>query len=314
MKALVIPTIREDSIKRFLEEWDATRIWDVVIVVEDNPEKSFCIDTDCHVSWKEIDEDLGDDAWIISRRDSAIRSYGFLLAHRLGADYIFTLDDDCYPLYEGEDFVKQHLEAFQGTPKWTELIPGLRTRGLPYENKGVLEDVVLNVGLWTNIPDLDAIQMFLRENEVGGFWPKAESRVIPAGQYFPLCGMNFAFHRSITPLAYFALMGNESPYRRFDDIWFGVIAKRVCDHLGLRMTCGTPFVHHDKASNRFDNLIKEAPGIKANETFWKHVEDVDLTRDTPKGCVEQIGLELIENEDRYISRLGQALLVWSKLF
>jgi len=41
-------------------------------------------------------------------------------------------------------------------------------------------------------------------------------------------------------------MGEGQPYRRFDDIWFGVIAKRICDHLGWSIAVGDPHVHHGR--------------------------------------------------------------------
>lgn len=66
--------------------------------MEDNPERSFALPSDVrHVSWKEIDADLGKDAWIVPRRTDAVRNYGFLLAAREKPDMIVTLDDDCYP-------------------------------------------------------------------------------------------------------------------------------------------------------------------------------------------------------------------------
>ena len=44
MRALVVPTIRLASIKNFLDLWNPIKDWDVTIVVEDNPEKTFDID------------------------------------------------------------------------------------------------------------------------------------------------------------------------------------------------------------------------------------------------------------------------------
>ena len=38
----------------------------------------------------------------------------------------------------------------------------------------------------------------------------------------------------------------------------------ICDHLGLGVKSGLPYVHHSKASNPFTNLRKEYKGI-----FWQ---------------------------------------------
>ena len=308
--ALVVPSNRQNSIREFLNAWKAadTR-WDSIIVVEDNPERTFDIDVDHHVSWKEIEADLKEDKWIISRRDSAIRSYGFLLAHRQGADYIFTLDDDCLPV--NNRFVEDHLLNFTDTPRWVESIPGQRTRGLPYFNMGKSNKVALSVGLWCGVPDFDSVQVL---SQVPPPRDLPGARVMPSGQYFPLCGMNFCMRREITPLCYFPLQGEGYPYRRFDDIWFGVIAKKVIDHLRLQVVVGTPYICHSKASDPMVNLVKEAPGIAANEHFWEVIDEIELTGDDPVSCMYNVANGLIPQKDEYLAKLGQAIFRWSGLF
>lgn len=313
--ALVVPTIRESSINEFLEIWQSIHgaTWDHIVIVEDNPNKTFDLwsATDkLHLSWEDIENDLGENSWIISRRDSAIRSYGFWKAWQLGADIIYTLDDDCFPA-KGHDFVKQHLHNLTNTSKWCESVLGYRTRGLPYHNMGTMDNVMFSMGFWEGVPDLDAIHM-LTDHLGKPQFPK--TRVMPRGQYFPFCGMNFAFKREVAPLTYFPLMGRDSPYGRFDDIWFGVICKKICDHLDFAITVGEPHIHHSKASNAFVNLVKEAPGIKANETFWESVDIIGLRASTPADCMCEIGVALMENSDQYLAKIGKALTVWSGLF
>jgi reversibly glycosylated polypeptide/UDP-arabinopyranose mutase len=314
--ALVVPTIRENSIKEFLNDWDLIgEFWDEIIVVEDNPKKSFDIrDVSHHVSWAEIVDDLGDDAWIMSRRDSSIRSYGFLMAYRLGADYIFTMDDDCRPMpvrTMDNSFVWRHMENMTNTPRWIESIPGQRTRGLPYKNKGVAKNVVMSVGLWEGNPDFDAIQTLSGESQD---LVLPETRVMSLGQYVPICGMNLGFHRDITSLLYFTLQGEGYPYRRFDDIWMGVICKKICDHLGLMITIGKPYIMHSKASDPFVNLVKEAPGVKFHEEFWEMIDSVGLTKKYPASCMIELGAALEKMPDPYVSKLGRAIQIWGSYF
>lgn len=311
MKILVVPTIRENSIKSFLNAWKDKADWDEIIVVEDNPEKTFKIDVESHYSWKEIEENLKDDAWIISKKDSAIRSFGFLLAYLKGADFIFSLDDDCYPVEN--DFCKKHIENLNSTPKWTESILGTRTRGVPYKNFGTLENVVLNMGLWKGVPDFDSIQS-LATNLPTDFEPNQKERIIPIGQYFPLCGMNFSFKREVAVLSYFAPMGKNSPYHRFDDIWFGIIFKKICDHCNLLVRCGEPYVWHSRASNSFANLKKEAPGIEMNENFWEIIDKIKIVAKTPKECLNEIAIALQNMENSYLQNYGKALNVWAGWF
>ena len=315
MNVLVVPTIREKCIIEFIEAWEMSEHWDEVVVIEDNPEKSFDVNLRHHYSWKEIEETLGEQAWIISRRDSSIRSFGFLMAYRLGAKFIFTLDDDCYPsrskgLHESY-LVAEHIKNLTETPRWVPSVPGQRTRGLPYKNFGKAQNVMLSVGLWEGTPDFDAIQTLSGQSQELNL---PETRVMPIGQYFPICGMNLAFRREFTPLTYFMLQGDGYPYRRFDDIWFGVVAKKICDHLGWMITCGKPYVCHTKASDPFVNLVKEAPGVKHNEHFWELIDSIPLTKRTPADCMSEIGAYLETQDDEYHKRLGLAIRTWAGLY
>lgn len=315
--ALVIPTIREASIHKCLEEWDLLGyMWDNIIVVEDNPTKTFKLPSSYswpnteHYSWADINSDLDDDAWIISHHDSAIRSYGFLKAYQTGADYIFTIDDDCLP-FSGCDFVRDHIQNLELTPRWVESIPNQRTRGLPYKNKGTSNNVMLSVGLWKGNPDFDSVQILSGISEIVTL---PETRVLSIGQYTPICGMNMAFKREITPLCYFALSGDGVPYGRFDDIWFGVICKKICDHLGFMITCGKPYVVHSKVSDVFVNLVKEAPGIAYHESFWETIHDIPLTSKTPVGCMFEVGNGLMKLPNEYAKKFGSAITIWAGLF
>jgi len=280
------------------------------LVVEDGPDKSPGIETDHHFCWRDIDNDLGQNAWIISRQDSAIRSYGFWKAHTLGAHFVLTLDDDCRPV--SSHWVDEHVANITGSiPRWCNSA-GQRTRGMPYDNCGSIA-AAISCGLWQGVPDFDAVQS-LAFGVPEDFMPPRGTRIIPAGQFFPLCGMNLAFTRAAAPLMYFPLMGKNSPFCRFDDIWCGVIAKHICDHLQLRIACGEPFVQHIRASNVFTNLMKEAPGIAANEHFWRTIADIQLMSDSPTGCMNEVGSALLENRDAYTSRLGTAIGLWAELF
>jgi hypothetical protein len=77
VRVLVIPSNREKYLCEFLAAWEGKGGWDSVIVVEDGPTKTFG-----NYSWAEIAKECGDDAWIFSRKDSAIRAFGFLMAWR----------------------------------------------------------------------------------------------------------------------------------------------------------------------------------------------------------------------------------------
>lgn len=312
MDILIVPSIRESCIKDFIKAWNPTKHWDHVIVVEDNPNCTFDLDKNIqHVCWDDIKQDLQEDNWIISHRDSAIKCYGTYLAYKIGANYIYLLDDDCYPCEDIDEFIYNHKKNLEWH-RWTESVPGCRTRGFPYANKGLLNNVVLNHGLWNVNPDLDACQSLVDLEWDGDV--NCKQFLIPQGQYFPMCAMNVCFRKNVAPLMYFPLMGESQPYRRFDDIWCGVIMKKICDHLRFHVSCGGPLINHIKASDPFVNLVKEAPGISTNEWFWEKIDIIELTEKTPILCMIELGKKLQSDKDSYISKLGEAIQTWSHLF
>ena len=319
---IVIPTIRDLS---FLKEWKKQFANVRIIVCEDRPQKSIKIPKVGkeihHYSWQEIDDDLGKDSWTIPRKVSAIRNYGFLKAHQMGADIIITLDDDCYPV-KNHDLIKLHSQNLSlKTPlKWTNTYPDARhmyTRGMPYLNRQQAS-VMLSHGLWTNVLDHDGPTHLQNLNFKAGF---AEHflQIITQGTYYPMCSMNLAFRREITPLMYFPLMGedikgNKWGYDRFDDIWAGIFSKKIMDHLGYSVVNGAPFVEHRKASNPFKNLIKEAGGIEINEQLWQAVDKVELTTNTTLESYHELIEKVDFPKNEYFKNLKKAIPIWISLF
>jgi hypothetical protein len=115
---------------------------------------------------------------------------------------------------------------------------------------------------------------------------------------------------------YFPPMGQGSPYARFDDIWAGLVVQRICRHLRLSIVCGHPVVEHRRASNPFANLVKEAPGIGANESMWAVIDEVPLSGRDPLTCMREMGAALRDHAsgDDYLRRWGSAILEWCRLF
>ena len=115
------------------------------------------------------------------------------------------------------------------------------------------------------------------------------------------------------------------PFDRFGDIWSGIIAKRICDHLGWAVGTGTPYIHHDRASDPFKNLRKEANGIELNETFWERVHAVELpdraaldgAEDPAAACYRSVARVIGtwgDEHSAYWAHLGRAMARWADLF
>lgn len=313
---VVVPTIRADCMEAFLEAWEdefAGRVR--VLVIEDNPERSFDLgerDWVEHFAWAEIDADLGADSWIIPRRSDCVRSYGYLQALRRQPELVITLDDDCYP--HSESFVERHrgrLREPVWEDAWTNTLDGATPRGVPYQELRRSRDCMLSHGLWTEVADFDALTQLARGRGDAPEFSLAE-RVVPSGRYFPMCGMNLAFRPELIPALYFLLMGREHAYDRFGDIWAGLFAKKICDHLGWAVRSGEPFVEHRRASNVWSNLAKEVPGLPLNEQLWQVVDGVQLTGSDAGSCYRQLAEALAASGwgGDYGQQLSDAMSLW----
>jgi len=320
---VVVPTIREECIQAFLDQWqpEFARPNVHVIVVEDNPKRTFGIETPIrttHLCWQQIEAELGSRAWIIPRRTDCVRSFGYFKAWQERPDMIVTLDDDCYPLEAGgAGFLKRHWERLeQGgeEPAWEPSGEGVITRGVPYYLTARRRTCVLNHGLWARVPDFDAVTQLVQNRLQLPF--QFKNLTIPVGRYFPMCGMNLAFRPEIVPAFYFLLMGKEYRFDRFGDIWSGVFLKKICDHLGFAINSGDPAIDHQRASNVWANLNKEAPGLEINESIWDTADRVVLTATTFAGCYRQLADRLPQDGPgrEYMLKLRDAMRAWTELF
>lgn len=320
---IIIPTVRNlDFLPKWREEFQNI----IGIIVEDHKTKQIKTPKNIfkkvyHYTWDDIDRDLGRKRWIIPRKTSAVRSYGFYKAYQLGAEVIITIDDDCLPFEK--DFVKKHIRNLQThiPSRWFPTNPFHKywyTRGFPYGNNRSDIPVVLSHGLWTKNLDFDAPTHLFNLNYEHNY-NFEYNYFIPKNYYYPLCIMNVAFRREITPLLYMLLMGFDHKQKylgieRFDDIWAGIMSKKILDHLNLGVISGSPLIEHRKASNPFENLSKEARGIKFNESFWQMIDEVKLTQKNVLGCYEELIIKTSFPKDPYFALLKKAVLQWLMLF
>ncbi len=320
--AIVIPTIRS---LRFLDAWKDQLRGISLYIIEDHPTKEFetpLIDgvRMHHYSWEDIHREFGDDEWIFSRRNAGIRSYGFWKAYQDGAQVIMTLDDDCFPTKDL--LVAGHAANlfYKAPTSWSSVYPDpkyLYTRGFPYDVREKRETVISH-GLWSGALDMDARTEVITGKLHESAYPPLRM-IVPSGTFFPMSSMNLAFARVITPAMFFPMMGYDPDgkpwgYDRYDDIWAGVFVKKICDHLGLAVVSGSPFVDHRKASDPGANLQKEKTGMAANEMLWKIVDVVKLTKSDPASCYKELAQKSKFPRLPYFERLRKAMKIWSGLF
>lgn len=317
--AIVIPNHLPD-LTNYLLSWKEWRDPSIrVIIVEDKPKVDVELGNFDNVtlySHTDIKKDLGKDSWIIPKHGSACRSYGYYKAWQLKPEFILTVDNDCYP-EKDKYWVSGHEDALKQntTLDWINTGPNLYYRGFPYLIREK-SPVYLNHGLWSNIPDLDAATAL--HNPDFRLPAEKETQIIPRHNFFPMCGMNLAWRSELTPAMYFGLFGPEYGFDQYDDIWAGVLVKKVMDHLGLAASSGYPSVEHRKQSNVFLNMRKQAPGLGMNEHFWKEVQNINLTEDTVLDCyrelIEKLPDTITDEPSGWTKKFKKAALIWINLF
>jgi reversibly glycosylated polypeptide/UDP-arabinopyranose mutase len=296
---------------------------------------------------------LGPAASCISTRDSACRCFGFLVSTKR---YVFTLDDDCFiapppppafapadgpadaagpsppPAFApgvatpagGVDAPSLHLRNLltPASPDWFNTLydpfaPGADwVRGTPFSLRAGVPTAISH-GLWLNVPDYDAPTALAKPRERNARHAGDVVTTIPRGTLFPMCGMNLAFDRAlIGPALYFGLMGAGQPLGRYDDMWAGWCAKVICDHLGLGVKSGAPYVWHARASDPVANLVKEFRGIlwgEAMVAFFRGAGPAALTSNTVEGCYLELAGAVrggLGPVDPYFSALAAAMETW----
>ena len=266
---------------------------------------------------------------VVPAASHAETSFGLLYLWANDFEYGVFIDDDTLP-HPNYDFFGRHMAnlAYEGEvtsvrsdEQWVNVLyqnvdeHDLYPRGYPYSamdetvevGTESVDDVVASQGLWTNVPDLDAVRI-LMDGDLQG---QAETRldaddygedfVAAEGQYLTVCSMNLAFRREVVP-AFYQLPMDDNPWDvgRFDDIWSGVFLKRACDVLGKQVYNGAPLCEHNKAPrSTFGDLTNEVPALELNEHVWEIVDDAGSDADSYAGVFEAMADALVEGDYDY---------------
>lgn len=200
----VVPTIRPDSYIKFYSAWaklfDKYDVTLVTVFDGDVPIVEINEATNPQVTrlepfeespWKEHKD-------LFYRYTDSCRNIGFVVAAQLGADYIFTLDDDTEPVITNNkiDSISRHLDALD----YVVDISWLPTfyyrdksghlslpRGVPYHSRNT-SPVMLSHGIWDGVHDWDGeTQLYLEKNNYPLGDSKFHQGYLPKGVYYPLC-------------------------------------------------------------------------------------------------------------------------------
>jgi hypothetical protein len=162
--------------------------------------------------------------------------------------------------------------------------------------------VRMNVGLWLQEPDLDAVTWLTAPVRATRF--KGESFLLGNDTWSPINTQNTALHRDVIATYYFVRMGYPlagMPIDRYGDIFSGYLSQACIRHLGHRIRVGTPVVDHKRNSHNYLLDAKgELAGILVLEPFseWLH----ELKLEGSNYCEAYLSLaDAIDHQVQYFS-------------
>lgn len=322
--ALVIPTIREKQITEFLQAWSSEILKNNVktYIVEDNAQKEFSLkDFEeslgiIHLSHADASEELKS---VISLKSPGCRQIGFFEAFKSDHEILITLDDDVRPIPESRFFENYYSILTKGIPEWVDPLLNYRSRGYPVENTGHIK-IDFHIGSFMGVPDVDGETQLAEEDNFSSKPPEYQSKAIlvPEGQFIPVNGGICGWRMELTPFIHYAIWSEELSYKRFDDIWMGVILKLWLDACGLKMSYGPPFVNHIRASDPLKNRELEQNGKIWNEVFWqilknKFYEFRNISEKDKEKNLEYIIRSLESIDNAWSQAEAKALRKWNNI-
>ncbi|XP_021623060.1 probable UDP-arabinopyranose mutase 5 isoform X2 [Manihot esculenta] len=329
---IVIGALNSD-LTQFMNEWRSIFSQFHLIIVKDpdlNEElkipEGFNIDV---YTKSHMDQVVGSSTSVLFSGYSC-RYFGFLISHK---KYIVSIDDDCIPAKDEKGFlvdaVEQHIVNLTtpATPLFfNTLYDPYRegadfVRGYPFSLRNGVT-CALSCGLWLNLADLDAPTQALKPGQRNSRYVDAVMTV-PARAMMPISGINIAFNRELvgpTLLPALRLAGEgKLRWETMEDIWSGMCVKVVCDHLGLGVKSGLPYVWRKDRGNAIESLKKEWEGMKLMEEVVPFFQSVRLpqTAATAEDCVVEIANAVKQQLgpiDPVFSRAAEAMSEWVKLW
>lgn len=239
------------------------------------------------------------------------RNLGYIVAAGRGHPRIISIDDDNWPpegdFVGGHGIVGTEAEApgVSSSTGWFNSAGLLRVRprrplyhrGFPTSRRGragwtfapVQGRVVVNVGLWSGVPDADAMTHLDGPVAVTGFRRGVPTRVaVTAGTGVVFNTQNTAFHRDLLPCMFLPPMGGRIGalrVGRHDDVWMSIFLKKVVDHMGDLICVGEPLTEQRRnPHDLFADLLVELPALRLTNRITDTLEDVVPTGSDYRSC------------------------------
>jgi len=282
---------------------------------------------------------------IFPRGTDVMRAMGFLTAKADGAKTIISIDDDNFPLVD-RDFVGEHcvsksktLPEISSPNKWINTCYFLRSnvnniyysRGFPlikresvtYSCRSVTKKSVLNAGLWSNVPDIDAIS-HLENPDVRSPADRIQSYFVAKDNFLCIPTQNTSFSTEILPCYYYIRMGDQiSPFKinRYGDIFQGFFAKKVLDSNNLTVSFGEPLTDHRRNMHNIESDFKnEFWGMIITNWLSEHLEKIEIDSKGLYSGYLELSLELEHSFPfrehslkKYWRKVCQNMRVWLEI-
>lgn len=277
------------------------------------------------------------------------RNIGYLIAAERGAEVVIAIDDDNY-VDPAKDYLGAHsivgskmkFDALNDKSGWfnicsmIEFEPNRKVypRGYPYckrftDGKSFVREtsgrIVINEGLWLEDPDIDSMTRLTED--VKGKKIIKDRVFLDKGTFSPINTQNTAYHIDLLPCLYFVLMGANLKglvIERYGDIWFGLFAKKIIDHMGDYITFGDPIATHKRNRHSLlKDLNWEFWSIMYTEMLSEFLENVSLSGSTYAECYLELADKLegfvllnekLDQEAKnYFKDIASAMRIWVKI-
>ncbi len=283
---------------------------------------------------------------IISYNSTTRRNLGHLKAAEDGAKVIVILDDDNYITnskflhYISHLGKKNNFTEVKSSIGWFNPCSMLETdhkgsiymRGFPYSKQSLPNKykfkknsgrVVMNLGLWTDDPDVDAVTNLAHPTKIMGLKNGYSTLMVGKKTFLPINTQNTSLLTEILPCFYDVIQGHNFKglkIDRYSDVWAGFLAKKVIDHMGDKVTVGEPLTRHLRNPHDLLNDLKmELWGMILTEKFVEWIESTDIRGSSYSECYYSLAKTMESklansfndaNIRKYFIKLSNAMKIW----
>jgi hypothetical protein len=272
------------------------------------------------------------------------RNFGYLRAIELGSDVTITVDDDNLPI--NCNFIGEHLDALHNKNvesvhtnnklfnhcSMMKMNHSVYPRGYPFDKMFDNEyscskhtnklNVMLNMGLWTNKPDVDATYSIIYPDLNSEEKQFVNNVAMEKDTYFSVNTQNTAIKGDAKLIFHNLYMDTIGDYKlhRYDDIWSGLLTLKCIHANGDTASVGNPVVEHRRNTHNYSkDLATEYLGLNINSRIWKFIQDLDIGHDGYTISYLKLAgylcnMDMFEQSiNNYFKNLGLCMIEWIKL-